>query len=223
MKRLFLLTCIVALFISCNDDDPNDPNFKNPTVSGRHVKGTDYFPLKIGNYWIYNVYKIDEAGDEILLNYTDSVVVVRDTIIRGNHYFIMERKQSILEPNSRTTEVMLRDSSGYLVNEYGIIQFSATNFTDILYSISETGGDGTLIYSASYMMEKVTDHVVVPAGVFEALAYKGKYIVYHGDSIYARRETCAFYAKRVGMIQNDIAFLISPLRYEKRLVRYHLN
>jgi hypothetical protein len=82
MKKLFLLVCMLVLLISCQKEEPKP---SNPTPQ------TNYLPLKIGNYWVYQRFHVDPLGNENLLNGTDSVVVKSDTTIRNKQYFVLEK------------------------------------------------------------------------------------------------------------------------------------
>ena len=42
-------------------------------------------PLDIGNYWVYETFRVDTNGTELMLNFHDSMVVTGDTIINMKH------------------------------------------------------------------------------------------------------------------------------------------
>lgn len=62
----FLMTLVI---LSSKKDNPAQPELLN------------YTPLSIGNYWVYETFKVDTNGNEELLNNYDSLVINRDTII----------------------------------------------------------------------------------------------------------------------------------------------
>ena len=76
----------------------------------------NYTPLSIGNYWVYEGYKIDTNGIEEPLNNHDSLVIKRDTIINGHSYFVLEGNKisSIWKIKG-----IFRDSAEYAVNSDG--------------------------------------------------------------------------------------------------------
>jgi hypothetical protein len=52
MRKLLALVMAITSLLSCNKEDDKE------------IK-TDYLPLRIGNYWIYQEYNIDTMGNEI--------------------------------------------------------------------------------------------------------------------------------------------------------------
>lgn len=89
-KRLFsaryavLLMCLAAMpalwLASCSDDkQPVNP----PPATG------DVFPLKTGNYYVYDVFHTDTAGVKIDSSRTDSVVVGAAAAVEGKSCFAL--------------------------------------------------------------------------------------------------------------------------------------
>ena len=79
MKKIFLLTILISTFLfSCSPSDSN-ANTSN---------AADYFPLKISNYWTYNV---DTAGT---IDH-DSIFVAKDTTINT---FVYKKIESEIAP-----------------------------------------------------------------------------------------------------------------------------
>ena len=209
MKKLFLLVCMVVLLFSCQKEEekPSDP-----------VPKANYLPLKIGNYWVYQRYQVDPLGNEILLNVPDSMVVKCDTTIHNKQYHVLENFRG-----GTFFYTFLRDSSGYIVNERGVILFSATNFTDIL-AIKEEYQNETLLFRTSAKMEKVDKPVILPAGRFDdVLDYKATVIIPQSDGSNVTKEMNNLYAKDVGKIFEVTHFLVSNFWVERRLVRYYVQ
>ena len=117
----------------------------------------------------------------------------------------------------------LRDSSGYLVSEGGVICFSATNFTDILFE-DEFIENGTLYYTRTFKMEKVDNQVTVPAGKYDkVLNYKGTVVEYPNSSNSKIQEMNTLYANNVGKILYEERWLGGNFWHEYRLLRYHIQ
>ena len=101
----------VTFFSSCKKED-NDA-----------IK-TSYLPLRIGNYWIYQDLRIDTSGNETADSKLDSVIIKRDTIINKKKYYVLEGIFYPATSRGRWGIIdILRDSSGYIVNENGDVQF----------------------------------------------------------------------------------------------------
>jgi len=210
MRKLFLLVLAISLFAACNKDKTNPQEESN------------YFPMQIGNYWVYQHYNIDSLGNETDMNKTDSVIIKRDTIINNKQYFVLEGTNYPYNGNRWEILDYLRDSSGYLVNFNGIIKCSENNFTDTLVSKTEVIGEDTL-YFLTYQMEAPDNYIIVPAGEFEVLNFKGTVVMpKNHPGIKNPRYMNNYYADGVGKIIETYFFLSSPFISEKRLVRYNI-
>ena len=214
MKKLLLLLIAFTVFASCQKEETK------PTEESQN-----YMPLDIGNYWIYQHFKVDSLGNETAYEVIDSVVISRDTSISGKTYSILENYW-LKQPVNLPSKSMLRDSSGYLVNEKGRISFAKNNFTDVLYSYVYFQENDTA-YTAEYKME-VPDHLItVPAGTFNALNYKGNHHYYNHNSdnteiIQVYSDT--FYAPNIGMIlKTGNGYSSKKTTFEKRLIRYNVS
>ena len=70
MKYLFALSAIALLLISSCKKEEMVPC---PTPPIETIP--NYMPLAIGNYWVYNNYKIDTLGNETKMNLVDSIFI----------------------------------------------------------------------------------------------------------------------------------------------------
>lgn len=215
MRKLFYLGFVVALFTSC------DKEVSNPIIDP--VDKPNYFPLDVGNYWVYEHYDIDLLGNETKSGKTDSVIVSGVKVVNGNQYYVLEGTSYPFNGGSWGIVDVLRDSSGYVVNVNGQIKFSADNFTDTLISKIEVINKDTL-YILTYRMEKLNNQVVVPAGKFEALNFKGTLITSNPEQgVKNPRYLNNYFAVNVGKVLETYSYLSSPIISEKRLVRYKIK
>ncbi len=214
MRKLLFLSLMIALLSSCEKDD-------SIPVNEEDLKSS-YLPLEVGNYWIYKHYVIDSLGNEIERNVTDSLIVTGDTIIGGEQYFRLEGTNNPYTNQWGTVQVV-RDSSGYLVDQQGTKLFSEDNFTEVLASNLMVIDNDTM-YTLTFHMETVAYPVTVPAGEFEVINYKGVVTTpFEIPGVDNPRYENNFYAKSVGKILGTYHYLTSPNTYEKRLVRYHIE
>jgi hypothetical protein len=209
MRKLFVSILTISLLISCRNE--------NETI----VSNDSYYPLTIGNYWIYQSVKIDSIGNETVIPNIDSVIISRDTTIRNKQYFILEGTNSPFNPKWGIIAIY-RDSSGYLVNNQGEIRFTENNFTDTLAYEVELNNQDTL-YSLTYKMEASTNPVTVPAGTFNVLNFKGTVFTPREiPGVDNPRYLNTYYAKKVGKVLQSYFYLSSPRFIEKRLIRYKI-
>ena len=218
MRQLFLISLILGLLTSC--EKGTDSNLID---GGSPISSNGYFPLEIGNYWIYQHVEIDSSNKETVREIIDSMVVDRDTFINGNQYFVIEGTNYPFDGGRWGTLELLRDSSGCIVNHEGVVRFSENNFSDTLASKTEVINQDTL-YILTYKMEEVGHSYSAPAGNFTVLNCKGTVFSYHELSgIDNPRYLNNFYARGVGRVLQTYLFFHSPVISEKRLIRYHVK
>lgn len=209
MKNLFLVGLVIVLLISCEEGE-------------KEKSQTSYFPLEVGNYWIYSHVDIDTMGNETVRDNVDSVVVTKDTLINGEEYFVLEGLK-VPSGSVRGIVDIVRDSSGYLINNEGVVRFSSKNFTDILTTRFYINGDDT-IGSTTYKMMKEESIVSVPAGKFDALNFKGTVVSNNPIlGIDNPRYLDNYYVEGVGRILSTYFYFHSPVISERRLIRYNVN
>jgi hypothetical protein len=207
-----MLIMALSFLSSCKKDDDT-------------IAKVSYLPLKVGNYWIYQEFLIDTSGIETTNSIIDSVIINRDTIINLNKYYVFVGTFHPFIYRDNIIDI-LRDSSGYIVNQHGTVQFAENDFTDnIAYRavINIYNNNDTLLVT-SFQMEKINNTITVPAGTFEVLNYKGTVVTsMNTPGIKWPRYTNSYYAKGVGKIVYTHFYVLSPVIYEKRLIRYHVK
>ncbi len=213
MKKLFVIGLIVFSLLSCEKE--------NPGTTNNEVFSYDY--LQIGNYWIYEHFEIDTTGNEEKISETDSIVITRDTLINNNTYFIFEGTNY---PYNRQWEIVriLRDSSGYLINNEGTILLAPNNFTDTLIKKVYAPVDDVILYTLTTKMEHVEEPVTVRAGTFKVFNYRSTICTPDViPGIPNPRYMDNYYASGVGEILDTYFYLRGITKFEKRLIRYHIE
>lgn len=180
-----------------------------------------YGQLKVGNYWVYEKYKVDSVGNIVsALPGLDSCYISSDTVINGNTYYKMFR------PNIPVTSQItyLRDSANCIVDHIGRILFSASDFTSIFdFHYAITGPD--TLYS---IQSNMADHNLartVAAGTFITSSFRQTIVAYPFlSSPVHTRIIDTRYSNSVGIVvETEIGFSSDPNTTQRRLLRYHLN
>lgn len=205
MKSIFLsMMGLTAILCACNKENAPQPQSSSEP---------NYSQLRVGNYWIYEQYQIqDSDSSETLLNTYDSCYVVKDTVIRNNRYYKMYK------PDGFSDYVYLRDSLDYIINEQGYKIFSSKDFTNNLFStVSYDLNNDTMVY----IWIKMTDRnftTNVAAGSFTTICAK-KTIKF----VYEKYMTTR-YAKNVGIVTETLlAYASATTHTERRLIRYRVQ
>jgi len=125
MKRIIPFVLLLLTLNACKKDDPVPAD--NGTSS---ADVPTYFPLAIGNYWVYNFQSYDPDGVPFGTTSVDSLQVVGDSLINDELYYQLETSK----PVERT--LFLREDNGYVVSAFG--------------SIMTTPGPDSEVYNAHY-------------------------------------------------------------------------
>lgn len=208
MKQLLILPLACMLFASCNDDEMDEITMES------NQQANTFIPLTVGNYWVYQVFKIDSLGNEELLPDHDTISIVGDTMINNEVYYTWSDNNFGFESYS----LNLRDSSGDIVDAENNIRFSSTNFTDVLFT--SLAGPSQIEYS----MEEESKNISVPVGNFECLNYKG--IVSHIDPTedYPERTLNNYYSENIGLVSSNIFYFVNrDFTWERRLIEYNVQ
>lgn len=211
MRNLFFISLLVGILVSCSKDKDETPEVPAP----------NYFPLKTGNYWVYQQFSVDSNKVEKEIMYTDSTVVDGDTIINSKKYHRVLYFKMITEYSCWKDTLNLRDSSGYIVTSEGSKHLSWINFTDTLRQKLEVIYSGPL-YFLSFKMEEVTDTVTVPAGKFKVINCKGTLQSFVKDVPEFRYEN-NLYADGIGPVVTSYHYFSEAKVYESRLTRYNVK
>jgi hypothetical protein len=219
MKNVILIVCALAFFYSCKKDNSSENTNSDKSA---------YLPLAVGNYWVYQTFNIDSAGNETQSAKIDSTLITKDTLIGGEKYYKLENYAFTFgtgEVSKDSFSYFYRDSAKNLVSLNGQISFSEENVTDILLQKTFVTDDGDTIYVMTCKMVPMNVEYTVPAGSFSnVLNFQGTVTCspeYAG--IENPRYVNNLYAKGVGKILSSNFYVFSRGSMETRLLRYKIN
>ena len=173
----------------------------------------DYVKLNVGNYWVYKVQMFNSTR-------IDSVLIARDTLIRGETYFVTEGHD--FYGNWEILSV-LRDSSNYIIDELGGIHFTTEIFNGTINQRHVIGNGNDSIVSITYRMQNASD-VKVPAGSFtNILNYQGEMFSFLEPPSSNIKFDNFYYSKNVGLVKSIQNFASGNEPIIKELIRYRVN
>ena len=167
----------------------------------------DYFPLEVGNYWIYDEYKIGEDGSRFESRTLKQIIEGIDTI-NGKEYYRM--KQHFEFYNNDTHDVYLWLN----VEKPGIMIGAMGNLPDV--ESAETHDNIGLLPNEFFTPKKLKASNIAlntPAGQFDNCV-KVAYEFYEGN-IYE------YYAPGIGRIMREGGK--PEITYRSELIEYHIN
>ena len=214
MKAINLTTVIIITAIlatACSKDSNTSPG-----------SSPDYTPMKVGNYWVYQRFDIDSAGNATSTSAYDSVYIEKDTLTGNGTYY----KKVAPNPFGSDPEVTyLKDSLTYLVDIKGNILFSSSDFTTVFSESIIPGPNNDTIAYITRKMEDKNVNVVTPAGTF--ITSDSRVTYFMGDGwTFAGSPRLRYhrYAPNIGLVIQTLPFYVSmPTYVERRIVRYKVN
>lgn len=218
MRKIIYLSLVFLILgaVSCKKEDKQTPDVIPPV----HVP--NYYPLEIGNYWVYENYQTRD-GQEELMDELDSIIVVSDTMIRYERYFILD---CFIEPFGSKRIRILRDSLGYITDPFGRISFTMNNPGDVFYHTIQYDNDGdTVIYQELSINPELED-LSLPAGDFVAINRISDFIIFPGSNVpdsLVYRSTDAHFIDGIGQATDFLFYASGSMSYEKQLLRYHIE
>jgi len=108
-QKLFILLISVVIY-SCSKEDETIETIKTNEPVIEIPVSNNFFPLDIGNYWVYE-FKTRMPDGSITSGKIDTLRVISDTLINDLKYFVLNTNQ----PNFNSKWI-IRDSAGYILS-----------------------------------------------------------------------------------------------------------
>lgn len=199
----------VLAFTSCKKT-------KNTTIDESVL---DYYPLAVGNYWVYEKSGCDSTWLDCNHISYDTSRITKDTVINDNVYFKLEGSGI----TGNQLPVYLRDSGSYIVNQTGQIIISNSDFDRMIYEryqVDNYSGD-TLYYIFNSIKDK-PNMVTVPSGSYDCIDFRGSFFRVD-ENFSIEYNYHHYFAKNVGPVYQNALFANSLGGLKKELVSYRLN
>lgn len=206
LSTIFLLVSIIA-FYSCNKDLPADPPQDQDPIFN------NYYPMSIGNYWVYEYITKDPNGTIIGSPSYDTTKIIGDTLIDSQSYYILS-----LNKPMNNTRITLRDSSGYIINQNGKINLlPSANEAIYNFHFGYIGNDTAYAY-----WEEFHDALSIetPAGNYTCLGKIAKHELWPTFGSTTSVDSNLF--ANIGQVQRSYSYM-SGAKVIGTLIEYHLE
>jgi hypothetical protein len=207
---------ILLIFASCEKENRTEPTqVQTPSPANTIYYDSIYTRLNTGNYWVYELHRIDSGITDMFLS-TDTCYVSGDSMINGNSYKVVIN----FIPHNLPNTTCLRDSSGFLIDANGTIYYkeNLTNDTLSIFNWPSLFNSYSLIYHAS-------GPVVVPSGTFNDVVTIRTDIDLLPPSDTTNNPIHGFihFARGVGKLQDCYQYQSTPwTQYVRKLSAYHV-
>ncbi len=203
-KSQFLFAIVGLLLLNACEHASDDP-----------VSSPDYYQLKTGNYWVYELQRIDNDTITVMLPDNDSVYIEKDTLINNIKYSKYSGTNLYGNSHPYPYAYFLRDSIGYLVDSYGKVFFSADNTRDTLYAYTVAD-----VVRIAYKMDLGDSLISVPRGPYNCLFSRCTIKALKPYFPYKTRTQGDFRADGIGMIMSThVNAAEANVRFKRSLLR----
>lgn len=212
---LIVISIVGMAFISCKKK-------KSPTPIPAPIVYANYLPDSMGNYWVYQEFKLDLSGNATPTNVFDSTYIAKDTVISNDTYTQFVTIKSTNPSHKEYT--FLRRIDDRIEDYTSNIVFTTGNFSTPTMSTLILGGADTMGQYIHQMADK--DSVItVPAGTFVTSNMQYQF---HFEPAFANFGSLRIlhhrYAEKIGLVQETLPFYSNDNFYiEKRLVRFQVK
>lgn len=201
------LVLTAILFASCEKTEPI-------TVA----PASNYMPLAVGNYWVYDYYYEDSVTHQFTASNTlDSVYIDQDTIINGQLYYALNTASATI-----TKTEYVRYSDNKLVTSTGKVKFAADPALGV-YTIDTITNQGNDFLSVSYYSTGVILDFELAVGNFRGIQISGTVHYSHNGITEPRPSPFVYYAEGIGEIMFHGYVPLNDQRVERRIMRYHIQ
>ena len=208
MKRIIILAFIsIIAFSACKRDDNNIEPIPQESV-------LDYFPLNVGNYWVYERSSCDSTWTDCQSMSIDTNFVTKDTVINELQYFKIEGRNLIGFETK-----FVRDSLDYIVDCKGRILFSNKDFTTVFYEEYVISNNDTL-YHWYNKMHQESIIFELPLGEFSCLDNRLSFFR-KKENFQWEFNSHSAYSKNVGLVYESSMFASSTGGYKRELIDYN--
>lgn len=214
MKRLSTLFFSVLILFSCQKEI--EMNDKESTLE---FNTKDYIIATEGSYWVYENYTVDVNGVEELLPELDTIKCLGYEELNGEQYIKYYKSYNPLFHS------YMRDSNGYVVDQFGKVQFTLKNQGEVFNS-----GEISGLLNQEVSVKNVNQDLSIEAGSFETVNVEAVYSYLDGSSFNACNEQevrfNTYYTKGVGKVWIEYGYsteLINECKHRiRKLKSYHI-
>jgi hypothetical protein len=212
MKRVFFMFLIIPIvFLACDKDDTNDSGNETP------VKVTDYYPLSIGNYWIYQVNQCDSLEFDCEEYETDSVYISEMVEKDGNTYYVFGSSKRTGSENLS----YVRDSGDFIIDDLGNVIFAINHYDTVLRQY-EAGSIESIVLKAKYSISENKEVFNVAGTDYDCYNFKGE-VLLAKDNFTIPRYVNNRFSKNVGLVYQNSFYVSAEQGMTRELIRFNVN
>ena len=202
----FVLIGIVVAMMSCSKSEDDEP--QNEVVE---EIPTNFFPLEVGNRWIYQTYRADSFDINFTKYCIDTLEITGDSVINGSTFYHLEGRKYGIIP----VDMYLGTDQSFLISGKGEKRFSVVDDGTLLYdSVTPRSNQIDKFFVTRAQMVNMFDTSSIGLGSFETITTQ-KSLFLGDDNFTNGHPLDQIYARNVGPIIFTGALISSILPYYK--------
>jgi hypothetical protein len=212
--RISFVLLSLSTLAACQQED-EDVVAPLPEPPAQNLSIAAFSNLAVGNYWVYQRYRVDSADNVAQVLSLDSIFITGDSVVNGETYSIVHR--NTLSPI--WTELW-RDSAGYVITSDHEVVFCADPLDQLIY----TEVEGPVGVELDFTVYSTPESITVAAGTFSTLKMQAEITSIGGfPEMAAWRRPRSYWAEDVGRVRYYEFFAFNPLGNRYDLVSYDVS
>jgi flagellar basal body rod protein FlgG len=209
MKRaLLILITGLMVITACKKENPDQQESKE-TVN-------TYFPLKVGNYWVYEIFQCDSGEINCTTFKIDTNYVSKDTVIKGETFYKIEGLRLFYnEPR------YYRDSGDFIINHKGEIVFTIKDGNEIYNEYYATNQVDTSSFWYHQLQDSIYS-IEVSAGKFDCLNFQLS-LFRKIDNFKIEHNIDNMFGKNVGPVKESSVFVSNLGGRKRELIGFYVD
>ena len=211
--RITLALLAVTTLAACQTDEDIVAPLPEPPTQNLNIAA--FSNLAIGNYWVYQRYRVDSVDNVVDVLSVDSIFISGDSVVNGETYSVVRRNGF-----AAVQTTLWRDSAGYVITEDHEVLFCADPLDQLIY----TEVEGPVGVQLDYTVYSTPESITVAAGTFSTLKMQAEITSIGGfPEMAAWRRPRSYWAEDVGRVRYYEFFAFNPLGNRYDLVRYDVS
>lgn len=213
LAALLLSSAFVLSSCQRDEDEPTAP-----TAPPTPLSIASFSKLAVGNYWIYKQTEVDSLEVDLGMTFPeDSIFISGDSVIDGVTWFVQRKATGGVVASWVT---FLRDSANCLVQRGRGIQFSASDFDEVL----QLDSNNALVQAVIRWSVSSTQYPVsVGAGDYQTYRMIGDVTMYGLPTAPGWKFPRSYWAEGVGKVRYLNYYSASTTGRCFELLRYHVQ
>jgi len=212
MNKWLIVICFILMILACTKEYNETTIISSETVE----LAEEYFPLKVGNQWIYKVSECDSLEQNCTFLKYDTVEILAITVIDSDTFYVFSNSSIYFYSPLKTDSI-------YLVDSEGAIKFcSDENLTISANSHLDSVAAAAANFEGFYKLIKDDFSVYVPAGVFPVVNYQGQFYT-HLNNYSRKYYSNNYFAKDIGIVKFTYQSYLNAAVHLNELYSYSIN